>query len=220
MRSSGRAAAPPQPDEPIRDPRFLREIDRAQAIIDRQHHIIRRTLRKYSQLVELDRRRLHRLRDDALLDGRLPLELEDACARADRGISAGSAREDVLRPVLIQALLSRLDRFWADHLALVDDIREGIDLERYAGRDPGLQYIQRVGEAFDEGLRGVVQSLLAECEASGGDPRALGVEQWGIDRPASTWTYQIDDGTPVRFTLSALARAVHRLFGRAPGPPR
>jgi hypothetical protein len=88
---------------------------------------------------------------------------------------------------------------------LVDDVREGIDLERYAGRDPGLQYIQRVGDAFEEGLHGVVRSLVAACERSGGDPHALSAEEWGISRPSSTWTYQIDDGAPVRFNLSAIA---------------
>jgi preprotein translocase subunit SecA len=217
-RSSGRPAAAVENDGPIRDPRFLREIDRAQAIIDRQHHIIRRTLRKYSLLVELDRRRLRGLREDALLDGLLPPELEDARARAERGIPRVPGPG--MRPVLIQAFLSRVDRFWADHLAFVEEVREGIDLERYAGRDPGLQYIQRVGDAFDEGLRGVVRSLVAACDASKGDPSALSVEQWGIARPSSTWTYQIDDGAPVRFTLSAVARAVHRLFGRGPEPPR
>jgi preprotein translocase subunit SecA len=184
---------PARIEEPIRDPRFLREIDRAQAIIDGQHHVIRRTLRKYSQLVELDRRRIRMLREDALRNGCLPRELEEACDAAG------------LRPLLIRAFLSRLDRFWADHLTLVDDIREGIDLERYAGHDPGLQYIRRVGDAFEEGLRGVVQSLVAVCERSGGDPRALSTAEWGISRPSSTWTYQIDDAAPVRFNLSAIA---------------
>jgi preprotein translocase subunit SecA len=187
---------PARIEEPIRDPRFLREIDRAQAIIDGQHHVIRRTLRKYSQLVELDRRRIRMLRDDALRNGRLPRELEEAC---DVAGTAG------IRSLLTQAFLSSLDRFWADHLMLVDDVREGIDLERYAGRDPGLQYIQRVGDAFEEGLRGVVQSLVAVCERSGGDPRALSTAEWGISRPSSTWTYQIDDAAPVRFNLSAIA---------------
>ena len=160
------------------------------------------------------------LRDDALREGRLPLELEEACDEAGRGGTDDSPRGAGLRPLLIQAFLSRLDRFWADHLMLVDDIREGIDLERYAGRDPGLQYIQRVGDAFEEGLRGVAQSLAGACERSGGDPCALSAEEWGISRPSSTWTYQIDDGAPVRFTLSAAARTLQRLFGREPGPRR
>jgi hypothetical protein len=136
------------------------------------------------------------LRDDALRNGRLPRELEEAC---DVAGTAG------IRSLLTQAFLSSLDRFWADYLMLVDDVREGIDLERYAGRDPGLQYIQRVGDAFEEGLRGVVQSLVAVCERSGGDPRALSTAEWGISRPSSTWTYQIDDAAPVRFNLSAIA---------------
>ena len=204
-RSPSGASSPQRPEEPIRDPRVLREIDRAQAIIDRQHHVIRRTLRKYSQLVELDRRRIRMLRDDALRNGCLPRELEEACDAAGRRGRDDGGCGTGLRPLLIRGFLSRLDRFWADHLMLVDDIREGIDLERYAGRDPGLEYIRRVGDAFEEGLRGVVQSFAAACERSGGDPRALIAEEWGISRPSSIWTYQIDDTAPVRFNLSAIA---------------
>jgi preprotein translocase subunit SecA len=134
------------------DPRVLREIDRAQSIIEAQNHSIRRTLRKYTLLVELDRRRVRMLRDDALCHGRLPPEIEAAC---------GDPR---LWPLVIRAYLARLDLFWADHLVFVEEVREGIHLERFAGRDPGL----------DGGFAGggaVPQRRLRQ--GRGGSPRPL-----------------------------------------------
>ncbi len=205
-------------EQPISDPRFLREIDRAQAIIDGQHYAIRRTLRKYSQLVELDRRRARMLREDALCRGQLPLELEDVCAAAGPPGADEPGDPVAFRSLLTQSFLGRLDRFWADHLMLVDDVREGIDLERYAGRDPGLQYIQRVGDAFEEGLRGVVESLVAMCERSRAGAGQLRAEEWGAGRPSSTWTYQIDDAAPVRFNLSAIASSSIGAAALAAGP--
>ena len=56
---------------PLDDPGVRAEIDRAQRIIEAQHHRIREALRTYARLVELDRRRVCGLREQAL-DDRLP----------------------------------------------------------------------------------------------------------------------------------------------------
>ncbi len=175
---------------PIRDRRVLQEVDRAQLIIEAQNHRIRRMLRKYSILVELDRRRVRGLRDAAVLHGRLPPALEEALD------GTGAAR----RQSALQAYVCGLDGFWADHLAYVEDVREGIHLERYAGNDPGLEYINRVGRAFEEGLQGVEAAV-----ASGLSDGTL--EKAALDRPSSTWTYQVDDTVPMSFSLSMIATA-------------
>jgi preprotein translocase subunit SecA len=222
--------------DPVSDPRVDREIDRAQSIIEGQNHTIRRTLHKYARLVELDRLTVRRLRDDALLDGRLPPGLEEECPSPD------------LRPLLVQVYLCLLDRFWADHLQLVDEVREGIDLERYAGRDPGLEYLHRVGDAFEEGLAGVERAAAEAYGRAAADPGAASPERLGFQRPSSTWTYQLDDAAPIRFNLALIAtsnigaaaiaagplalvnvvlvlfsvvvKAVRRLFGRSAPPAR
>ena len=183
-------------EDHLRDPRVAREIQRAQSIIERQNHAIRRTLGKYSLLVELDRRAVRRLRDEALREGRLPAAAEEACAH-----TPGTAG---LRERAIQAWLARLDAFWADHLQLAEEVGEGIHLERLAGRDPGLEYIRRVGDAFLQGLARTEGEVAEACLRAAGDPSALSPEGMGAARPSSTWTYQVDDESPVGFTLSAI----------------
>jgi len=175
---------------PVSDPRVGAEIDRAQSIIEEQNHRIRRSLYAYARLVELDRIAVRKLRDEALLEDRLPPLLEQACP------SPG------VRPLVVQAFLSRLDEFWADHLCLVDDVREGIGLEHYAGRDPGLEYLHRVGDAFEEGLAGVERSVAASCPLLGADAGTAGPDRAAFPRPSSTWTYQLDDAPPIRFSLA------------------
>ena len=191
---------------PLSDRRVLREIDRAQSIIEAKNHSIRRTLRTYSLLVELDRRRLRALRDAALCDGVLPPEIETACP----GPGA--------RPALIAAFLSLLDSFWSDHLQLVEEVQEGIGLERFAGRDPGLEYIHRVGDAFDRGWQEVREKLIEACRRFPQDPDALRAVSLGVSRPSSTWTYQVDDQLPVRFTLGGLAGPTAGLASFVAGP--
>ncbi len=176
---------------PLSDPRVLREIDRAQSIIEARHHSIRRLLRKYSALVEMDRRHVRTLRDAAVQEGALPDGVE-------RSLSTPDAR-----PAAVAAWIALLDSFWSDHLLLVEEVREGIHLERYAGRDPGLEYIHRVGGAFDRGLAAVEEKLSAACARLADDPDALGFPSMGIRVPSSTWTYQVDDEVPVRFSIAA-----------------
>jgi preprotein translocase subunit SecA len=180
-------------DRALDDPGVLREIDRAQAIIEGRNHAIRRTLAKYSGLVELDRRHVRGLRDDALFDRLLPGNAEKALAGSE------------LRPRAVDAFLCLLDQFWADHLLLVEEVREGIHLERYAGRDPGLEYIHRIGRAFDDGLAAVIAALADACERAREDESALEPGRVGARRPSSTWTYQVDDEAPIRFSIAGMA---------------
>jgi preprotein translocase subunit SecA len=122
------------------------------------------------------------------------------------------------RALVVQVFLFRLDQFWADHLLFVEEVREGISLERYAGRDPGLEYLRRVGDAFEEGLTEVERSVQEAYERMCHDPAAATLERLGIRRPSSTWTYQVDDASPVRFNLSMIASANIGATALAAGP--
>jgi len=53
------------------------------------------------------------------------------CAALERAVGAAELRrvENLLTLIL-------LDRRWSAHLALIEDIREGIHLQRYGGRVP------------------------------------------------------------------------------------
>ena len=191
---------------PIPDPRVAAEIDRAQSIIEEQNHTIRRSVYQYARLVELDRLAVRRLRDEALLDGRLPAGLEAACP------SPG------LMPLAVQAFLCGLDWFWADHLRFVDEVREGIGLEQYAGRDPGLEYLRRVGDAFEAGLADVERSVAEALGRMRGDPGEASLERMGFQRPSSTWTYQVDDAPQARFSVALVASARIGFAALAAGP--
>jgi preprotein translocase subunit SecA len=190
----------------LTDPRVGTEIDRAQSIIEEQNHTIRKALHTYAHLVELDRTAVRRLRDDALRESRLPPLLEEACPAPG------------LRPLVVEAFLSRLDAFWADHLRFVDDVREGIGLEHYAGRDPGLEYLRRVGDAFEAGLAEVERSAAEACKRIRDDPSRANLDRMAFPRPSSTWTYQVDDAPPNRFSLALLAGRSIGFAAIAAGP--
>ena len=128
----------------------------------------------------------------------------------------------------VALFLSTVDRFWADHLAAVEDLREGIHLQRYGGREPLYEFIRLGSEAFAAGWQGVLDECAAAFRAA--NRHRLNASETSR-RPASTWTYALDDeGLPVfsvagfggGFTIgvfAAVARAtaegVRRLWSHA-----
>ena len=64
-----------------------------------------------------------------------------------------------------------LDRRWSDHLALIDDIREGIHLQRYGGRLPLTEFQRQIIDAYAdmmEGLRAEVVATFKRLKADRG----------------------------------------------------
>jgi preprotein translocase subunit SecA len=176
-------------ESPIDDPVVRKEIARAQSIIEGQNARIRRSLRRFSLIVEYDRRFLRSLRDDALAAGILPPAVESTLA----GESAN--------PAMLRAFLARIDAAWADHLALTEDLKEGMGLLRIGGKDPGIEYVGVVGDAFDAAMGDLETAAIGDCRAilGGTDPEAL---SGAPDRPSSTWTYIVEEELGSEFELN------------------
>jgi preprotein translocase subunit SecA len=189
----------------IGDPAAAREIARAQSIIEAENAAIRMRLRKYSLLVEYDRRCVRELRDAALLESRLPDAVEEGLAA--RLFPPPGAAADAQRREMILAFLSRIDTAWAEHLAFVEDVKEGLGLLRYGGREPGTEFVGKVGEAFESRLRALEAGTLEDCLAILGG--AVAPQASRPPRPSSTWTYaaQEDDIPGLKDGLASLFRA-------------
>ena len=183
-------------EERIADPRVASEIARAQRIIESQNHEIRRTLRRYSELVEKQRKVVHSLRRMALLERGVPEGIWEQCA---------ARCKEHFRDVLLRVFLFHLDRFWADHLMYVEELREGIHLQRLGGEEPLLHFIRCASDAFAVGLQ-EVERLAADgfnrLDLSGSGDGLLEA----VRGPSSTWTYQINDDPLPGFRVSLIGR--------------
>ena len=186
------------------DPIVRREIDRAQRIIEGQNFEIRRTLWRYSSMVEEQREQLTERREE-LLRGEID---PTACAEG------APEHYDALLRMVGPAELRRaenhltlllLDRRWADHLALVEDVREGIHLQRYGGREPLTEFQRQIIEAYAammEGLREDVVRIFETLSAEGG---RIDLAQTGLRGPAATWTYLVNDNPFSTLGMSLIA---------------
>lgn len=191
----------------IEDPACLGEIERAQRIIEGQNSQIRRGLLKRSLIVEFDRRYLRMLRDRALSSSMLP-EAVEAALGADAPAAGSEARRK-----MVGAFLARADAAWAGHLALIEDVKEGIGLQRYGGKDPHREYLSIAAGAFEDAMRELEESSIEDCRAilageeiSSG-PRLLPA------RPSSTWTYAVDEEALPGFDLGQFSGAAALALG-------
>ncbi len=179
-------------DESV-DDRFLRrDIVHAQRIIEGQNFDIRKSLHRYSVLLEAQRKIVQGWRESEFRsapEGERRFRLPKALRKKGEA-RFGPAEFEALRR---RVTLFRLDRLWSDHLAGVADLRESVHLFSISGREP-LQEFQRAATdeflAFEKKLRREIFKTLRSLASREG-PVDLDAE--GLRGPSSTWTYLVKD---------------------------
>jgi preprotein translocase subunit SecA len=174
---------------------FLRrDILHGQRIIEGRNLDIRRALWNYSTLAETQRRIVAGWRD-AVFDppGEGP---EEAPFRPSPDLrEAGTARlgTEAFGRVARRAALVHIDAAWADHLAWLADLREGIHLVSLGRLEPIQEFQKAATAAFLElegRIRGAIEASLRSLLAREGP---VDLEAAGLKGPSSTWTYLVDE---------------------------
>jgi preprotein translocase subunit SecA len=122
--------------------------------------------------------------------------------------------DEVLAEAARQITLFHLDRGWADHIAELADVREGIHLRALGrGLDPLDEFhkvaVSSFNKLFDEVQQRSDESFTTvPITEEGAD---LG--EAGLKRPSATWTYLVQDN-PFGTDIDRALRSVGRLLGR------
>ena len=183
---------------------MLREIERAQRIIEGQNFDIRRTLWKYSALVDEQRRSIYGRRQELLRGEIEPTFCSEGSPDHYRELEEAVGPE-ALRQTENRLTLLLLDRHWSDHLALIDDIREGIHLQNYGGRVPLDEFHKQIVDAYATMLEAVREEVVATFERLSAAGGIIDLEQAGLRGPSSTWTYLVNDNPFSTFGISLMA---------------
>jgi preprotein translocase subunit SecA len=177
---------------PLEDSVVAREIARAQRIIEGQNFEIRRTLWRYSAMVEEQRQMVYRWRRE-LLDGTAdPGECRERLPDKYDAIVAAVGADEARRAEQL-VTIAALDALWADHLARIEDIREGIHLQRYGGVEPTAEFHRQIVAAFGELMEHVgddAANLFARLQIANG---AIDYAAAGLAGSSATWTYLVND---------------------------
>jgi preprotein translocase subunit SecA len=197
---------PQRQDEPIDHPVIRTEIARAQRIVEGQHFEIRKTLRKYSMVVEQQRQIVQTRRRGFLVGGTSSslLKTHEAANYARLCSEIGVA---TLQQAETLITLLQIDQQWADHLAEIARIREGIHLVRLNGQDPLDQFHRRANAAFFETIRRIDERIVETLLSVEITEHGIDLEKAGLKGPCSTWTYLINDD-PFEETMKVLIRNI------------
>ncbi|MBI2625534.1 preprotein translocase subunit SecA [Candidatus Parcubacteria bacterium] len=146
-------------DRPVYHELLLASVDEAQDAAERMHFDARQYLYRFDEILDRQRSLVYREREAivdnafgadgvlALLGSALPLSVSfpasDAPGRAEaRG-----------------ALLTAIDELWVEHLAVIGELQDSINLITYGEEDPLVTYTTKAHELFEQFRNNVVDKV-------------------------------------------------------------
>jgi preprotein translocase subunit SecA len=208
------------PDGRVRDPRADAAVAHAQRVADGANLQIHRSTFGFNKLIEEQRRVVLEHRDRMLRTDAADLALASRCPERHAELTAALG-PDVVSRAARQIVLYHLDRGWADHLATLAGVREGIHLRALGhGPNPFGMALDPLAEFHAEAVKLFAQLLEQVEERSAETFRTAAITSAGADldaaglkRPSATWTYIVQDnpfGTGLDRALRRLSPARRR----------
>ena len=186
-----KVSAQPGPGGIIESKRVQDFVAHCQRVTEGQLLEIHSQTWKYNQLLA-DQRIIIDKRRAALLDTDQGWqELAKRAPERARGLA------DLPTPTLIQAareiMLYHLDMGWADHLELLDDVRESIHLRAIARETPIDEYHRIAVREFKDLAQRAVDKAVETFRQVPIDTAGAHLADSGLNRPSATWTYMVSD---------------------------
>lgn len=197
-------------DGRMTDPAAAQLLDHAQRVSEGALLATRRTTWRYGSVTEAQRTAVLQHRG-LVLHGERAVRLIEEAQPQRCGEIREAAGNEALAAAARQIALAHLDRAWSDHLAVLDDVREGIHLRALARENPLDEYRKIAQERFDdffERVYAAAADTLLNAEVT-----AAGVAHPAVKRPTSTWTYLVTDdpfGSEADRLLTGVRSSVRR----------
>ncbi|MFG1854762.1 accessory Sec system translocase SecA2 [Actinomadura geliboluensis] len=148
---------------------------------------------RYNHLIGLQRRELLTERDAVLNGDAADRAMADA-APAKHAELTKTAGADAVAAAARQIVLYQLDRCWAEHLAFLADLREGIHLRSLGrGLDPLVEFNREAVPAGKRLLGDARTRAVAAFECLTATEDGIDLDAAGLKRPSATWTYLVHD---------------------------
>ncbi|WP_433554380.1 accessory Sec system translocase SecA2 [Micromonospora zamorensis] len=183
-------------------------VEHAQRVAEGVNHEIHRNTWRYSVVIEQQRKALAARRERLLTsDVAAVMLLEKEPEKA------GEMDEDLLARAARSIALFHLDRLWAEHLAELSEVREGVHLRALGRLDPLDEFHRAAVPAFNDLIPEIEARTIATFTETEFD------EDWQPDdgtlvRPTATWTYLVHDN-PFGSELDRLIASIGRRLSGA-----
>ncbi|RKR92503.1 protein translocase subunit secA [Micromonospora pisi] len=200
-------AIPPSPkmnaDGLVQDEQVDFAVEHAQRVAEGVNHEIHRNTWRYSVVIEQQRKALAERRERLLTSDVAAEMLKKRFPERTEEIDP-----EVLSRAARSIALYHLDRLWAEHLAELSEVREGVHLRALGRLDPLDEFHRSAVPAFTALVPEIEARTVATFEEA-----EIG-DDWQPDeaelvRPSATWTYLVHDN-PFGSELDRLIAAVGR----------
>jgi preprotein translocase subunit SecA len=185
-------------------------VEHAQRVAEGVNHEIHRNTWRYSMVIEQQRVALAERRERLLTSEIAAIMLLERSPDKAKEID-----EDVLSDAARSIALYHLDRLWAEHLAELSEIREGVHLRALGRLDPLDEFHRSAVPAFQKLFTDIEARTIETFEEvdldDGWEP-----DRARIVRPSATWTYLVHDN-PFGSELDRLIAAVGRRLSSGGG---
>jgi preprotein translocase subunit SecA len=183
---------PPGEDGLVKDKVARQFVSHAQRVAEGVELEIHRNTWRYTRLIEQQRDIIMEHRDkilhsdaaDKLFEKHAPERHKELVEELGADVVAEAAR---------QIMLYHLDRRWVDHLGYTADVRETVHLRALAKETPIDEFHRAVVPAFNQIVPEAHETALASFDSVKITPRGAELEEAGLKRPTSTWTYMVYD---------------------------
>lgn len=190
-------------DGVVHDPQVDYAVEHAQRVAEGVNHEIHRNTWRYSVVIEQQRVAMAERRERLLTSEVAAIMLLERSPE-----KAKETDEDVLSDAARSIALYHLDRLWAEHLAELNEVREGVHLRALGKLDPLDEFHRAAVPAFQKVFTEIERRTIETFEevdlSDGWQP-----ERAEIVRPSATWTYLVHDN-PFGSELDRLIAAVGR----------
>lgn len=180
-----------QVETPMNNSIINREVDRAQRIIEGKNFDIRKNLWKYAYFLEMQRRIIHQLRQETLVE-----KFESIFNESDPdGYQQLSQRhgEHAVRDAEATVIRAVIDRRWSDYLRETDLVRQSIHMLALGGMNPLREYQKSLHESFGDLQDRVNREVVHVMKNITITEKGAELGEHGLLSPSSTWTYLVND---------------------------
>ncbi|MHB8157224.1 MAG: accessory Sec system translocase SecA2 [Desulfocucumaceae bacterium] len=178
-------------DEPLEIAVINKRINHIQRVVNGQNFDIRKTLNKYSYILEHQRRIIYQRRQDVLIESGLSLLSEREPEHYNR--LCGIVGKKTLQRYEKHVTLFHIDQCWADSLDYVAYIREGIHLVSISRRNPLDEFHKLVIKEFEDLSQRVEEEIINTFKTAEVTGKEIDLEKEGLKTPTATWTYIVSD---------------------------
>jgi preprotein translocase subunit SecA len=196
-------------DSRIDNPEVARRVAHLQRVIEGQSFEIRQSLRKYSLVLETQRRRIHERYDRVWRGETTSVTLREQAPDLYRDL-VEQWGEKLVAEVERATELRQIEGCWSDHLAHAAEIRDHIHLVSMGGFNAFDEFNKQMNEAFRSLYQRIDSAVVETIRSARITPAGIDLDNEGLARPSSTWTFMINDN-PKGSVLDQMTQGVARM---------